>query len=169
MNNPVKIEKIDVTETIKITQALIEAETDLSPELKEALDQLLHVTKLMIDRLTLNSSNSSIPPASDPNRKKNNTGNNDDELTSNKPGGQPGHPGKTLSLFENPDQVINIPVDHALMQSGEVYKNAGYQRRQVVDITIQRVVTEYRAEILEDQEGNQLIADFPDKIKRQVQ
>lgn len=163
-----KIEKIDVTETIKITQALIEAETNLSPDLKDAVDQLLYVTKLMIDRLTLNSSNSSIPPASDPNRKKN--GNSEeDETTNNKPGGQPGHPGKTLTLFDTPDHVINVPVDHALMQSGEVYKNAGYLRRQVVDITIQRVITEYRAEILEDQQGNQLIADFPDKIKRQVQ
>ena len=164
-----KIEKIDVTETIKITQALIAAETDLSVDLKNALDQLLHVTQLMIDRLTLNSSNSSIPPASDPNRKKNDSAKNNDESSNNKPGGQPGHPGKTLALFENPDRVIDIPVDHSLMQNGQVYKDAGYLRHQVVDITIQRVVTEYRAEILEDQDGNQLIADFPDKIKREVQ
>jgi len=169
MNNPVKIEKIDVTETINTTQALIEAETDLSPDLKNALDQLLYVTKLMIDRLTLNSSNSSIPPASDPNRKKNNTENNDDESNNNKPGGQPGHPGKTRDLFENPDRVIDIPVDDALIKNGQIYKNIGYIRHQVVDITIQRVVTEYRAEILEDQDGNQLIADFPDKVKRTVQ
>jgi RIO-like serine/threonine protein kinase len=40
-------------------------------------------------------------------------------------------------------------------------------RRQVVDIKIQRVITEYRAEILEDQNGNQTVADFPDKVKRQ--
>jgi transposase len=42
-------------------------------------------------------------------------------------------------------------------------------RRQVVDIKIQRVITEYRAEILEDQNGNQTVANFPDKVKRQVQ
>jgi transposase len=40
---------------------------------------------------------------------------------------------------------------------------------QVVDIKIQRAITEYRAEILEDQNGNQTVADFPDKVKRQVQ
>jgi len=165
----VKIETIDVAETIKTTKALIEAEADLSPDLKEALDQLLYVTKLMIDRLTLNSSNSSISPASDPNRQKNNKENDQSESTSNNPGGQFGHPGKTLDLFENPDHVINISVDHALMQDGQVYKSCGYMRRQVVDIKIQRVITEYRAEILEDQDGNQLIADFPDKVKRQVQ
>jgi hypothetical protein len=43
-------------------------------DLKEALDQLLYVTKLMFDRLTLGSSNSSIPPSSDPNRKKDSAG-----------------------------------------------------------------------------------------------
>jgi hypothetical protein len=33
-------------------------------------------------------------------------------------------------------------------------------RRQVVDIKIQRVITEYRAEILEDQNGNQTVQCF---------
>jgi hypothetical protein len=48
----VKIESIDVAETIKTTKALIETEASLSLDLKEALDQLLYVTKLMFDRLT---------------------------------------------------------------------------------------------------------------------
>jgi hypothetical protein len=43
----VKIESIDVAETIKTTKALIEAEASLSLDLKEALDQLLYVTKLI--------------------------------------------------------------------------------------------------------------------------
>jgi hypothetical protein len=38
-------------ETIKTTKALIETEASLSLDLKEALDQLLYVTKLMFDRL----------------------------------------------------------------------------------------------------------------------
>jgi hypothetical protein len=40
----VKIESIDVAETIKTTKALIETEASLSLDLKEALDQLLYVT-----------------------------------------------------------------------------------------------------------------------------
>jgi len=40
----VKIESIDVAETIKTTKALIETEVSLSLDLKEALDQLLYVT-----------------------------------------------------------------------------------------------------------------------------
>jgi hypothetical protein len=55
------------------------------------------------------------------------------------------------------DHVIDIPIDHALLQDGHVYKSCGYMRRQVVDIKIQRVITEYRAEILEDQNGNQTV------------
>ena len=164
-----KIESIDVAETIKITKALIETEASLSLDLKEALDQLLYLTKLMFDRLTLDSSNSSIPPSSDPNRKKDSKENDENESDRNNPGGQLGHPGKTLDFFENPDHVIDIPIDDALLQDGHVYKSCGYMRRQVVDIKIQRVITEYRAEILEDQNGNQIVADFPDKVKRQVQ
>jgi hypothetical protein len=46
----VKIESIDVAETIKTTKALIETEASLSLDLKEALDQLLYVIKF--DNLT---------------------------------------------------------------------------------------------------------------------
>jgi len=52
-NTAVKIESIDVAETIKTTKALIETEASLSLDLKEALDQLLYVTKLMFDRALL--------------------------------------------------------------------------------------------------------------------
>jgi hypothetical protein len=44
----VKIESIDVAETIKTTKALIETEASLSLDLKEALDQLLYVTTITI-------------------------------------------------------------------------------------------------------------------------
>jgi transposase len=64
---------------------------------------------------------------------------------------------KRSNINENPDHVIDIPIDHVLLQDGYVYKSCGYMRRQVVDIKIQRVITEYRAEILEDQNGNQNI------------
>ena len=120
-----KIESIDVAETIKTTKALIETEASLSLDLKEALDQLLYVTKLMFDRLTLDSSNSSIPPSSDPNRKKDSKENDENESDSNTPGGQLGHPGKTLDFFENPDHVIDIPIDHAPYKTGTYIRVAG--------------------------------------------
>jgi hypothetical protein len=46
----------------------------------------------MFDRLTLDSSNSSIPPSSDPNRKKDSKENDENESDSNTPSGQLGHP-----------------------------------------------------------------------------
>jgi hypothetical protein len=42
----------------------------------------------MFDRLTLDSSNSSIPPSSDPNRKKDSKENDENESDSNTPGGR---------------------------------------------------------------------------------
>ena len=41
--------------------------------------------------------------------------------------------------------------------------------RQVVDIKISRFITEYRAEVLVDNEGNQYIAEFPINITRPIQ
>jgi hypothetical protein len=54
--------------------------------------------------------------SSRPNRKKDSKENDENESDSNTPGGQLGHPGKTLDFFENPDHVIDIPIDHALLQ-----------------------------------------------------
>jgi hypothetical protein len=55
----------------------------------------------MFDCLTLDSSNSSIPPSSDPNRKKDSKENDENEFDSNTPGGQLGHPGKTPTSIDS--------------------------------------------------------------------
>jgi hypothetical protein len=70
------------------------------------------------------------------------------------------------AFFENPDHVIDIPIDHALLQDGHVYKSCGYMCRQVVDIKIQRVITEYRAEILEDQKEGGMLLLLLSSVKR---
>ena len=59
------------------------------------------------NRLNLNSSNSSIPPSKDPLNKKVNKVRNSREKTGKLPGGQPGHPGKTLLPKITPDDVID--------------------------------------------------------------
>ena len=65
-----KIESIDVNDSIKKVKAMLEKEKCISPSLKAAIEILILVVSLLINRLKLNSSNSSKPPSMDPNRKR---------------------------------------------------------------------------------------------------
>jgi transposase len=49
------------------------------------------------------------------------------------------------------------------------YHEAGFIKRQVVDIDISKVITEYRAQILENEQGEQFIADFPEGVNSHIQ
>ncbi len=51
-----------------------------------------------------------------------------------------------------------IQFDKRTIPIGIKYREVGYASRQVIDIKISRPVTEYRAPILEDSEGNQYTA-----------
>ncbi|MEY8248466.1 MAG: IS66 family transposase, partial [Bermanella sp.] len=85
-----------------------------------------------------------------------------------KPGGQHGHIGTTLTPEDNPDKIDEIVIDKRTLPPGN-YHEAGYESRQVVDIKISRVVTEYRAQILENENGERFVAEFPDGITRPIQ
>jgi transposase len=95
----------------------------------------------MAGRLNLNSRNSSKPPSTDGfnNNEKNNTQN---PGAKNKPGGQPGRIGTTLQKIDNPDKIKILEVERSTLPLGN-YKPCGYETRQVFDIDIRRVVTEY--------------------------
>ena len=158
-----KIETIDVEATIETTRRLLAEDQAASPALKASVKLLLVLVILLVNRLGLNSRNSSKPPSSDPNRKKHRKKNGE-----KKPGGQKGHDGTTLKTIENPDTVEVLPLDPATLPEGE-YKEAGYEARQVIDIDISRIVTEYRAQILEDANGKKYTAPFPEGVNRPVQ
>jgi transposase len=113
--------------------------------------------------LNLNSTNSSKPPASDPNRQK-----HPREKTGKKVGGQKGHVGTTLEKVDTPDRIEEIKVDRRKLPPGH-YQHMGFETRQVFDIDISRVVTEYRAQILEDEKGNRFVAPFPEGVSKAVQ
>ena len=88
------------------------------PRLIEIINLLLqtnldlqHRVQELENRLNLNSSNSSIPPSKDPLSKKVKNSRNSRENTGKLPGGQPGHPGKTLVPKNEPDDVIDYTAD----------------------------------------------------------
>lgn len=160
-----KIESIDVEATLEAVREGLETEPDLSPALRSALDVLLVLVGLLLNRLTLNSKNSSKPPASDPNRKKSSK----KGTSRNRPGGQKGHQGAMLEPVDDPDEVTELTIDRRTLPKGRIYRVVGYEARQVIDIDISRFVTEYRAQVLEDDQGNRHIATFPEGISRPVQ
>ncbi len=86
------IEDIDVDSAINSVKELLKKERDLSPALRSALEVLLLLVTLLLNRITLNSKNSSKPPSTDPNRKKSGKKGKSDR----KPGGQKEHNGTTL-------------------------------------------------------------------------
>jgi len=157
-----KIENIDIEATIAKAQALVRADKELSAATKSMFEILVLIITLLANRLNLNSTNSSKPPSSDPNRKKRL------KKTGKKAGGQKGHVGTTLKQIDDPDIVEVIDIDRRKLPAGK-YRQLGFERRQVFDIDISRIVTEYRAQILEDQKGKQFVASFPESVTKAVQ
>jgi transposase len=158
-----KIDSIDVDSAINHVKQLLETERDLSPALKSALEMILLLVTVLLNRVTLNSKNSSKPPASDPNRKKGN------RKKSDKPsGGQKSHVGTTLQKTDDPDEIEIITIDRRTLPKGE-YTEDGFETRQVFDIDISRVVTEYQAQRLVNEKGQCFIASFPDEVTKAVQ
>ncbi len=159
-----KVDKINITETVESARKLLEADKKISPALRAMFEMLLMIITLLAGKLGLNSQNSSNPPSTDPNRKKKterNKGNN-------KPGGQLGRLGKNLEPVDNPDTIIPIKLDKRRLPKGD-YTEVGFESRQVIDIEISRIVTEYRAQILEDVTGKRYVATFPKGVSRPIQ
>jgi transposase len=157
------VENINIDATLKRVGTLISEDKDLSPATKSLLEILVLIITLLANRLNLNSKNSSKPPSSDPNRKKTSR-----KKSGKNPGGQEGHIGNTLKQIENPDKVKVITVDHASLPPG-TYTEIGHEYRQVFDIDISRVVTEYQAQVLEDMNGKRFTAAFPKGVTKAVQ
>jgi len=160
------VDKINVSETLTNVESLLAKDRSLSPAARAMFELLVTIIHLLVAKLGLNSSNSSIPPSQDPRRQRGAKRRNKDRKR--KPGGQNGHPGTTLAPVDNPDQIENIPVDRRTIPPGQ-YKNVGYEARQVIDIFITKFVIEYRAEILEAAAGHQFVAQFPAGVTRPVQ
>ncbi len=157
------IQNIDIDATLEKVKALLIEEKELSPAMRSMVELLVLLITLLVGRLDLNSRNSSKPPSSDPNRKKVSKAKGD-----RKAGGQKGRVGVTLEKVDDPDKIEDIKLDRRKLPP-ERYREIGYESRQVFDIDISRVVTEYRAQILEDSKGNRFVASFPKEVTKAVQ
>jgi len=157
-----KIENIDIESTLEKATSLVSDDKQLSAATKSMFEILILIITLLANRLNLNSTNSSKPPASDPNRKKRPV------KTGKKAGGQNGHIGTTLKKVDNPDRVKVIRIDRRRLPAGQ-YHQVGFETRQVFDIDISRIVTEYRAQILQSDQGRQFVAPFPSGVSKAAQ
>jgi len=160
----VKLENFDIDETLKEVESLLSTEENLSPALLSMIKIMVMLLKLLTNQIDLNSSNSSKPPSSDPNRLKPTR-----KKSGKKPGGQKGHIGTTLKQIEDPDDIQVLYIDQRTLPKNLNYKEVGFDKRQVFDIDISRFVTEYQAQILEDENGNCYVAEFPENINVAVQ
>src|SRR5271154_212838 len=163
MNRVVTIDKLNITETLEQARRLLESDQQISPALKAMFEMLLMIIALLAGRLGLNSKNSSKPPSTDSNGKKKTRQKGD-----KKPGGQPGRTGKNLEPVDNPDRIIPLKLDRRQLPQGDYYELA-FESRQVIDIEISRIVTEYRAQVFEDATGKRYVAPFPKGVSRPIQ
>jgi transposase len=122
--------------------ALVEG---LITHFQQQIEQLQTQVKELQDRLALNSSNSSKPPASNPPAQRTKSLRT---ASSKKPGAQPGHTGATLTATPTPDEVV---VHSAITCGGcgqsltEVTGQETTDRRQVFDLPpLKLTVTEHR-------------------------
>lgn len=144
------IDRIDITATIEQVKELLRTEQGLSPALKSGLQTILMIVTLLLNRLGLNSRNSSKPPSTNPNRVKKRRAS-----TGRKPGGQSGHNGKTLLPVPDPEKSKSSRLTAQPFPRGD-YRDVGYESRQVVDLDISKIVVEWQAHVVENEQGNGL-------------
>jgi transposase len=151
-----------------------EAVVDQLLAAEQQIEALRVKVRALEDRLALNSTNSSKPPASDglakpPPRSLR-------QKSGRSPGGQPGHPGRTLEPVKKPDHVAIHTL--SLCPCGQCdgvplhdQPVLDYERRQVFDLPpLQLSVTEHQAEIKAcPVSGRKVVAAFPLGVEAPVQ
>lgn len=155
----------------------LEAVLALFDQVLEPLGEQLAVLATRVEELerraATDSHNSSKPPSSDP------PGSHPSPRTKSlrtpsgrKSGGQPGHPGATLKMVDNPDRV-EVHSPEACARCGASLDTAsvvGVERRQVIDLPkVLFEVTEHQAERRLCACGAVSSGTFPEHIRASVQ
>ena len=164
----VTLSDADINGALQRAKELASGDKALSASVRAVLGLLVLIIELLLQRVKVNSHNSSVPPSQDPYRKARGrkvAG----AVKRRKPGGQAGHKGETIERIANPDQIEVLTIDRRTLPRGHEYTRVDDEVRQVINLSITRNVTEYRAEVVEDENGKQYRAEFPAGIIRPVQ
>ena len=90
-------ENINVEQTIESVQEQMRADKSLSPALSNSINLLIFLIKILISRIGINSSNSSLPASSNnPRKSRGKDKKKRKKKSANNIGGQNGHTGSTL-------------------------------------------------------------------------
>ena len=162
------VDNIDVSKSINEARRALSEDKGISPSTAAVFNLLITIITILLNQKNLNSSNSSKPPSQDPNRKRKTRKDKGVRRGKKKPGGQTGHPGARLEPIENPDEFEEIMVDKRSLPPGN-YSSVGFDTRQVFDVSVSCNVTEYRAEILLDDQGQEWVAQFPEGVEHKTQ
>ncbi len=144
---------MDPYKEIERLQKIISDQANVIAELKARLDRFENPK---------NSRNSSIPPSQDytrPPRTKSLR-----ERSGKKPGGQPGHEGATLSMVENPDEIIKHIPQFCSCCGRDIsqFQTKIIERRQEVVLPkIEPIIIEHQVFECTCTCGHSIIADFP--------
>jgi len=157
--------RIEISSLVEESRKSLDREKNLSSSFKENFNKVLEVIEALTNYLGINSSNSSIPPSQDPNRPRKVT---KAKGLKRKQGGQKGHKGSCLLQVKNPTVVEEIQIDRESLPLGN-YSSNGFSARQVFNMEVSLVVTEYRAEILINENGVEFTAKFPDGVTEPAQ
>ena len=179
-------------ELIRILQQKLKEQTDANAELRriignlqqtndemhqtienlqQTIDGLNQTIKKLTETLGKNSRNSSKPPSTDgfgkPSPKSLR------EQSGRKPSGQGGHPGSTLKVEAEPDEVIlHMPSACSGCPHFDVCKNNGCvgETRQVIDVVVEVKVTAHQSIVINDcpLHGGMRKAEFPDDVNAPV-
>ena len=129
--------------------------------------------KSLEERLNKNSRNSSKPPSTDAYASKKPTPKSRRQKSGKKAGGQKGHPGTTLRMIDNPDEIVIHEVDQCSNCNTSLGNEEAkdYEKRQFFDIPpVQLHSTEHRGEIkICPNCGRINTAEFPGNVTQPVQ
>jgi transposase len=145
---------------------------DLTPQQKDdLLLELLRRLNELEAAQEKDSHNSSKPPSSDGFKRQPKSLR---QSTGSKPGGQPGHRGKTLKRVAHPDATVVHPVDLRCDVCGAcldpTQATLAPESRQVIDLPVLRyLVTEHRVQRLRCRCGKEHCGQFPARVSQPVQ